>query len=48
MRIHLDSNLVGNPDDVCALAMLLKWPGAKITGITKVGDSDGRRAGFVA
>jgi len=47
MKIHLDTDLAGDPDDVCALAMLLKWPGVEITGITTVGDSDGRRAGYV-
>jgi len=47
MKIHLDTDLAGDPDDVCALAMLLKWPGVEITGITTVGDIDGRRAGYV-
>jgi len=47
MKIHLDTDLAGDPDDVCALAMLLRWPGVEITGITTVGDIDGRRAGYV-
>ena len=47
MKIHLDTDLAGDPDDVCALAMLLTWPGVEITGITTVGDIDGRRAGYV-
>lgn len=47
MKIHLDTDLAGDPDDVCALAMLLTWPGVEITGITTVAESDGRRAGYV-
>ncbi len=34
-------------DDLCALAMLLKWPDLEITGITTVSDEQGRRAGYV-
>ena len=33
-RIHLDTDLGGDTDDLCALAMLLKWPSVQITGIT--------------
>lgn len=48
MRVHLDTDLGGDPDDVCALATLLGWPGAEITGITTVTDPGGRRAGYLA
>jgi inosine-uridine nucleoside N-ribohydrolase len=34
-------------DDLCALAMILKWPGIEITGVTTVSDEQGRRAGYV-
>ena len=34
-------------DDVCALAMLLKWPDLEITVVTTVSDDAGRRAGYV-
>ena len=34
-------------DDLCALAMLLKWPDLNITGVTTVSDEHGRRAGYV-
>ena len=34
-------------DDLCALAMLLKWPDLDITGVTTVSDEHGRRAGYV-
>ncbi|MGH3489141.1 MAG: nucleoside hydrolase, partial [Actinopolymorphaceae bacterium] len=35
-------------DDVCALGMLLGWPGVEIVGITTTIDPGGRRAGYVA
>lgn len=47
-RIHLDTDLGGDIDDLCALAMLLRWPGGvEITGITVVGDTGGKRTGYV-
>ncbi|GAA2844417.1 hypothetical protein GCM10020220_037130 [Nonomuraea rubra] len=46
MRLHLDTDLGGDPDDVCALAMVLGWPGVEIVGVTTTGDPDGRRAGL--
>jgi inosine-uridine nucleoside N-ribohydrolase len=33
-------------DDLCALAMLLKWPDLDITGVTTVSEEYGRRAGY--
>ena len=48
MRIHLDTDLGGDTDDACALAMLLGWAGVEITGITTVADLGGRRAAYVA
>jgi purine nucleosidase len=48
MRIHLDTDLGGDTDDACALAMLLGWPEVEITGITTVADPGGRRAAYVA
>ena len=45
-KIHLDTDIGGDMDDVCALAMLLKWPGIEITGVTTVSDDRGRRAGY--
>jgi purine nucleosidase len=46
-KIHLDTDLGGDTDDLCALAMLLKWPNVEITGITTVAEENGRRAGYV-
>ncbi len=48
MKIHLDTDLGGDPDDACALAMLLGWPGVELVGITTNLDRNGRRAGMVA
>jgi purine nucleosidase len=47
VRIHLDTDLGGDTDDACALAMLLGWPGIEIAGITTVADPGGRRAAYV-
>jgi purine nucleosidase len=47
VRIHLDTDLGGDTDDACALAMLLGWPGVEVTGITTVADPGGRRAAYV-
>lgn len=46
IKVHLDTDLGGDLDDLCALAMLLRWPDVKITGITTVTDDKGKRAGF--
>ncbi len=46
-KIHLDTDLGGDIDDLCALAMLLRWPDLEITGITTVAEANGRRAGYV-
>jgi inosine-uridine nucleoside N-ribohydrolase len=47
MLVHLDTDLGGDTDDACALAMLLRWPGAEIAGITTCTEIEGRRAGMV-
>lgn len=36
MLIHLDTDLGGDTDDACALAMLLGWPGVELAGVTIV------------
>ena len=45
-KVHLDTDIGGDMDDLCALAMLLKWPNLQITGITTVAEEHGRRAGY--
>jgi inosine-uridine nucleoside N-ribohydrolase len=47
MRVHVDTDFGGDPDDACALAMLLVWPDVEIVGITTNLDRGGRRAGCV-
>ncbi len=46
--VHVDTDFAGDPDDACALAMLLGWPGVEITGITTNLDADGGRAACAA
>ena len=46
MKIHLDTDIGGDMDDLCALVMLLKWPDLEITGVTTVSDDQGKRAGY--
>ena len=49
MKIHLDTDIGGDIDDLCALAMLLRWPGGlELSGITTVAEAGGRRAGYVS
>jgi inosine-uridine nucleoside N-ribohydrolase len=47
VRLHLDTDLGGDPDDACALAMLFGRPDVEITGITTSIDPGGQRAGYV-
>lgn len=47
MRIHLDTDLGGDPDDVAALVYLLACPDVELVGVTTVDDPGGRRAGLV-
>lgn len=46
MLIHIDTDFAGDIDDACALAMVLGWPDAEITGSTTVADPDGVRAAY--
>lgn len=47
MRLHIDTDFAGDPDDACALAMVLGWPGVEVMAITTTDDPDGRRADYV-
>ncbi len=47
IRIHLDTDIGGDTDDLCALALLLGSPDVAIVGITTVADRDGGRLAFV-
>jgi purine nucleosidase len=46
MLVHLDTDLGGDTDDACALALLLGQPTAELAGVTTVADRAGRRAGY--
>lgn len=46
LRLHLDTDLGGDIDDLCALAMVLNWPGVELVAVTTVADDQGRRAGY--
>ena len=45
-RIHIDTDLGGDADDLCALAMLLGDPDVEVTGITVSTDTMGRRTAY--
>lgn len=45
-KVHLDTDIGGDLDDLCALALLLNWPDVEITGITTVLEDHGKRAGY--
>ncbi len=46
--VHLDTDLGGDIDDLCALAMTLRWPGAELVAVTTNSDDRGRRAGYAS
>jgi inosine-uridine nucleoside N-ribohydrolase len=46
MDIHLDTDIGGDLDDLCALALALRWPGANLVGVTTAAEAAGRRAGY--
>ena len=46
ITVHLDTDIGGDLDDLCALALLLRWPGVEIAGITTVLEDRGKRAGY--
>ena len=46
VKLHLDTDLGGDIDDLCALAMALNWPDADLLAVTTNSDDQGRRAGY--
>ena len=46
-RVHLDTDLGSDTDDLCALALLLGWPDTEVVGVTTNTDPGGLRAGWV-
>lgn len=47
LRVHLDTDIGGDTDDLCALALLLASAEVDLIGVTTVADTDGRRLAFV-
>jgi purine nucleosidase len=45
-RVHLDTDLGSDTDDLCALAMLLGWEDVDLVGVTTSTDPGGIRAGM--
>jgi purine nucleosidase len=45
-KLHLDTDLGGDIDDLCALAMVLNWPEVELLAVTTNSDDQGRRAGY--
>jgi inosine-uridine nucleoside N-ribohydrolase len=46
LKLHIDTDLGGDIDDLCALAMVLNWPGAELVAVTTVAEHQGKRAGY--
>ena len=46
VKLHLDTDLGGDIDDLCALALALRWPGVDLLAVTTNSDDQGRRAGY--
>ena len=46
LKLHLDTDIGGDIDDLCALAMVLNWPDVELLGVTTVSDDQGRRTGY--
>jgi hypothetical protein len=46
LKLHLDTDLGGDIDDLCALAMVLNWPDVELLAITAIADDQDKRAGY--
>ena len=46
VKLHLDTDLGGDIDDLCALAMVLYWPDVEHLAVTTVAEHQGKRAGY--
>lgn len=46
LKLHLDTDLGGDIDDLCALALVLNWPEVELLAVTTNSDDQGRRAGY--
>ena len=46
IRVHLDTDIGGDTDDLCALALLLASPEVELVGITTCAEAEGYRRSF--
>ena len=46
LKLHIDTDLGGDIDDLCALAMALHWPGADLLAVTTAAEHQGKRARY--
>lgn len=46
LKLHLDTDIGGDIDDLCALAMVLNWPDTELLAITTVAEHQGKRASY--
>jgi purine nucleosidase len=46
LKLHLDTDIGGDIDDLCALAMVLNWPDVELLAVTTVAEHQGKRAGY--
>ena len=46
LKLHLDTDIGGDIDDLCALALVLNWPGVELAAVTTVAEHGGKRAGY--
>src|SRR5690554_4610360 len=46
IKVHIDTDLGGDIDDLCALAMVLNWPDVELVAVTTVAEHQGQRAGY--
>jgi inosine-uridine nucleoside N-ribohydrolase len=45
-KLHLDTDIGGDIDDLCALAMVLNFPEKELVAVTTVSEIGGKRAGY--
>lgn len=46
LKLHLDTDLGGDIDNLCALAMVLELPDVELLAVTTVADDRSRRSGY--
>src|SRR5215813_5717332 len=46
MKLHLDTDIGGDIDDLCALAMVLNLPEVELIAVTTVAEHQGKRTGY--